>query len=63
VPAAALGRRRSDRLDAAVQHVGTSAEAADVVATAVSPGDVVLVKGSRGVKTDLVVDRLVAVLG
>ena len=29
----------------------------------VGEGDVVLVKGSRGVKTDLVVDRLVAMLG
>jgi UDP-N-acetylmuramoyl-tripeptide--D-alanyl-D-alanine ligase len=47
----------------AVRHVATSAEAADLVAGIVAPGDVVLVKGSRGVKTDLVVDRLVAELG
>ena len=46
-----------------VRHVATSLEAADVVTAEVAPGDVVLVKGSRGVKTDVVVDRLVAVLG
>jgi UDP-N-acetylmuramoyl-tripeptide--D-alanyl-D-alanine ligase len=51
-------------MDAArVRHVATSLEAADVVTAEVAPGDVVLVKGSRGVKTDVVVDRLVAVLG
>jgi len=35
-----------------------SAEAGDAVAAFVQSGDVVLVKGSRGIKTDLVVDRL-----
>jgi UDP-N-acetylmuramoyl-tripeptide--D-alanyl-D-alanine ligase len=39
-------------------HAPTSAEAATLVASAVRPGDLVLVKGSRGTRTDLVVDRL-----
>ena len=43
---------------AAVLHVATSAEAADLAARKVRPGDLVLVKGSRGIRTDLVVDRL-----
>ena len=43
-----------------VLHVTTSAEAADVAATKVRPGDLVLVKGSRGIRTDVVVDRLKA---
>jgi UDP-N-acetylmuramoyl-tripeptide--D-alanyl-D-alanine ligase len=42
----------------AVVYVPTSGEAADVAATKVRPGDLVLVKGSHGVRTDLVVDRL-----
>lgn len=64
-PARRLGRAAIEAgLPAtAVRHVGSSAEAAEAMAEAVAPGDVVLVKGSRGVKTDLVVDRLVAVCG
>ncbi len=45
---------------ARVRHFSTSDEAADAVVAAVRPGDLVLVKGSRGVKTDRVVDRLKA---
>jgi UDP-N-acetylmuramoyl-tripeptide--D-alanyl-D-alanine ligase len=43
-----------------VRHYDTSDAAADAVAAAVRPGDLVLVKGSRGVSTDRVVDRLKA---
>jgi UDP-N-acetylmuramyl pentapeptide synthase len=43
---------------AVVIHVRTSAEAADLAERKVRPGDLVLVKGSRGIRTDLVVDRL-----
>ena len=39
-------------------HVATSAEAVDVALQKVRPGDLVLVKGSRGIRTDLVVERL-----
>ena len=41
-----------------VKHFGTSDEAAAAIADLVKPGDLVLVKGSRGVRTDRVVDRL-----
>jgi UDP-N-acetylmuramoyl-tripeptide--D-alanyl-D-alanine ligase len=44
----------------AVAHFASSADAAPVVADAVRAGDLVLVKGSRGVRTDIVVDRLAA---
>jgi UDP-N-acetylmuramoyl-tripeptide--D-alanyl-D-alanine ligase len=44
----------------AVAHFSTSAEAAQELAGSIKAGDVVLVKGSRGTKTDVVVDRLVA---
>ena len=62
-PAEALGRAAVEAgMDARpVWHAATSVEAADLAAGLVAPGDVVLVKGSRGVKTDLVVDRLAAV--
>jgi UDP-N-acetylmuramoyl-tripeptide--D-alanyl-D-alanine ligase len=44
----------------AVTHVDRSEPASELVAHAVRPGDLVLVKGSRGIRTDLIVDRLVA---
>jgi UDP-N-acetylmuramoyl-tripeptide--D-alanyl-D-alanine ligase len=47
----------------AVTHFATSAEAAVAIASQVTAGDVVLVKGSRGTRTDLVVERLTAVFG
>jgi UDP-N-acetylmuramoyl-tripeptide--D-alanyl-D-alanine ligase len=47
----------------AVTHFATSAEAAPVVSSMVTSGDVVLVKGSRGTRTDLVVEKLTAVFG
>lgn len=43
---------------ASVAHADTSSEAAQLVASLVSAGDVVLVKGSRGVGTEIVVERL-----
>jgi UDP-N-acetylmuramoyl-tripeptide--D-alanyl-D-alanine ligase len=44
----------------AVVHVATSAEAATLVGATVVAGDLVLVKGSRGVGTEAVVARLLA---
>jgi UDP-N-acetylmuramoyl-tripeptide--D-alanyl-D-alanine ligase len=43
-----------------VRHFATSDEAAEAAAALVTRGDLVLVKGSRGVKTDRVVERLTA---
>jgi len=43
---------------AAVHRVADSAEAAALAPSIVESGDLVLVKGSRGVRTDLVADRL-----
>jgi UDP-N-acetylmuramoyl-tripeptide--D-alanyl-D-alanine ligase len=45
-----------------VIHVESSEEAADLAAALVQSGDLVLVKGSRGVRMDLVVNRLKAEL-
>jgi UDP-N-acetylmuramoyl-tripeptide--D-alanyl-D-alanine ligase len=45
---------------AAVVATGSSAEAAAVALERTRPGDLVLVKGSRGIGTDAVVDRLKA---
>jgi len=46
-----------------VRHFDTSEEAAEDSAATIRSGDVVLVKGSRGVKTDRVVERLKAERG
>lgn len=45
---------------ARVRHWATSEEAAEPAAALLQPGDVVLVKGSRGTRTDLVADRVKA---
>ena len=51
--AAAAGMTR-----ASVRHVATSPAAADAAVGLVQSGDLVLVKGSRGLRTDIVVERL-----
>ena len=43
-----------------VRYFATSDEAAGAAASLVAAGDLLLVKGSRGVKTDRVVERLKA---
>jgi UDP-N-acetylmuramoyl-tripeptide--D-alanyl-D-alanine ligase len=50
--------RRAGMPATAVSYVATSDEAAELAMQKVRPGDLVLVKGSRGIRTDLVVDRL-----
>jgi UDP-N-acetylmuramoyl-tripeptide--D-alanyl-D-alanine ligase len=64
-PARALGEAAIDAglPRAHVEHFATSVEAAERASTLVRAGDLVLVKGSRGVRTDLVVDRLKAERG
>jgi len=61
-PARALGAAAVDAGVPAscVAHAGTAAEAAELAAAEASRGGgVVLVKGSRGIRTDLVADRLI----
>src|SRR5204862_7658750 len=48
---------------ASVEYVAESDQAAEIVAALVRPGDVVLVKGWRGIKTERVVERLKAERG
>ena len=43
-----------------VHHLTTSDRAADLAVALVAPGDLVLVKGSRGIRIDRVVERLKA---
>ena len=59
-PARAMAQAalRGGLAQAALQHVGTKEEAAEVALQRVRPGDLVLVKGSRGIGTDAVVERL-----
>jgi UDP-N-acetylmuramoyl-tripeptide--D-alanyl-D-alanine ligase len=54
--AAGLGRGR-------VLHFESSDEAAEAVSRMARRGDLILVKGSRGIRTDIVVDRLKAEAG
>ena len=51
---------RAGMREASVIHVDSSAEAVDRALQKIRPGDLVLVKGSRGIGTDIVVDRLKA---
>jgi UDP-N-acetylmuramyl pentapeptide synthase len=46
----------------AVHYLPDSASAADLAVTLIKSGDLVLVKGSRGIRMDVVVDRLKAEL-
>jgi UDP-N-acetylmuramoyl-tripeptide--D-alanyl-D-alanine ligase len=64
-PARALGESAIDAglPRGAVMHFDNSTDAAPAIAAQVTSGDVVLVKGSRGTRTDLVVERLMAVFG
>ena len=56
--AMAQGARAAGMPNEAVVAVSTKEEAADVALRRIRPGDLVLVKGSRGIGTDLVVERL-----
>jgi UDP-N-acetylmuramoyl-tripeptide--D-alanyl-D-alanine ligase len=64
-PARALGRAAASAgmAASAVSHVPTSAAAAELALTFVASGDVVLVKGSRGIRAESVVERLMAEFG
>lgn len=59
--ALADGAVRAGLDPARVHRFADSASAAPAVERLLAPGDVVLVKGSRGTRTDVVVDRLMAV--
>jgi UDP-N-acetylmuramoyl-tripeptide--D-alanyl-D-alanine ligase len=61
-PARALadGAIRAGMHASAVHYAPNSAAAADLAVTLVKPGDLILVKGSRGIRTEVVVDRLKA---
>ncbi len=54
---AAAAREAGMRADA-VHHVPTSEDVLPLLPALIAPGDLVLVKGSRGIRTDVVVERL-----
>jgi UDP-N-acetylmuramoyl-tripeptide--D-alanyl-D-alanine ligase len=56
--ALAAGAREGGLAGDRIHRFTDSHQAADAIAALVAPGDLVLVKGSRGTRTDLVVDRL-----
>jgi UDP-N-acetylmuramoyl-tripeptide--D-alanyl-D-alanine ligase len=58
--AMATAARNAGLDDRAAVHVASSAEAADRLLGRLAPNDLVLVKGSRGIGTDLVVARLLS---
>jgi UDP-N-acetylmuramoyl-tripeptide--D-alanyl-D-alanine ligase len=64
-PARALGDAALEAglTASAVSWFTRSEEAAPAVVADIGPGDAVLVKGSRGIRTDVIVDRLTAELG
>ena len=57
------GARRAGIPAASLHHFPTAADAAAAVPDLVRPGDAVLVKGSRGVRLETVVDAIVARFG
>jgi UDP-N-acetylmuramoyl-tripeptide--D-alanyl-D-alanine ligase len=57
------GARRAGIPAASLHHFATAAEAAAAVDALVRPGDAVLVKGSRGVRLEAVVDKVAARFG
>jgi UDP-N-acetylmuramoyl-tripeptide--D-alanyl-D-alanine ligase len=61
-PARALGAAAvaAGLPEAAMRAFDDSASAAAVVAAEIGSGDVVLVKGSRGIRTDVIADRIAA---
>jgi UDP-N-acetylmuramoyl-tripeptide--D-alanyl-D-alanine ligase len=56
--ALAAGAREGGLAGDRIHRFVDSRQAADAIAALIAPGDLVLVKGSRGTRTDLVVDRL-----
>jgi UDP-N-acetylmuramoyl-tripeptide--D-alanyl-D-alanine ligase len=59
----AAGARAAGMADEHVHRFAESGEAVDRVAALLGPGDVLLVKGSRLTRTDVIVDRIVAMVG